>query len=261
MAHGILTDLKYSLVKSIKEIIFRDGEPYVFNGKTLMFKANCSPVKRKYLNHPSDVVRNDVLQINYLESSFKASDVMWDVGSHNGHYAVFAASIVNGENQVFSFEPDLVARQAQMETIELNQLSQKIKLFDFAVSDRDGVIQFVDLGGNSTSHILKNGSAKEGKVNSLKCRSLNSLLDELTAPTFVKIDTEGAEIDILKGASELLKDSSIKFICELHPFAWEDFGVRYSEFTSILETYGRTITLLDDRKSVDDLPYYGTVLF
>ena len=95
----------------------------------------------------------------------------------------------------------------------------------------------------------------------MNCRSLNSLVKELPAPSFVKIDTEGAEIDILKGASELLKNSSVKFICELHPFAWDHFGVTYSEFTDILAAHGRTIKLLDDQKSMSELPYYGTVLF
>jgi FkbM family methyltransferase len=148
-----------------------------------------------------------------------------------------------------------------METIGLNQFNDKIRVFDFAVSDKDGVIQFMDLGGNSNSHIVKNGDSRSDKLTTLNCRSINSLLLELPRPTYVKIDTEGAEIDILRGGSELLKDSSVHFICELHPFAWESFGVQYSEFTSILETYGRKLRLLDDRKSPEDLPYYGTVLF
>jgi|694.fasta_scaffold11882_16 FkbM family methyltransferase len=257
----MLSDLKYSLVKLIKEVVYPKGEPYSFNGRTLKFKANCRPVKRKFLNYPSDVVRNDVLQINYLENTFKPSDILWDIGSHAGHYAVFAASIVKGENQVFSFEPDSSARKSQMETIQLNKFSPKIKVFDFAVSDQDGVIQFLDQGGNANSHILKKDSGEDGKITKMNCRSLNSLLKELPAPSFVKIDTEGAEIDILKGASELLKNSSVKFICELHPFAWDHFGVTYSEFTDILAAHGRTITLLDDRKSLSELPYYGTVLF
>ena len=257
----MLSDLKYSMVKTIKEIIFRNGEPYLFNGQTLKFKANCSPVKRKYLSDSSDVVRNDVLQINYLEVTFKATDILWDIGSHNGHYAVLAASIVKGENQVFSFEPDSTARKAQIGTIQLNQFSKKIQLFDFAVGEKDGVIQFMDLGGNANSHIIKNSGPQSENVTVLKCRSLNSLLLELPKPTFIKIDTEGAEIDILKGGSELLKDTNVKFICELHPFAWGSFGVEYNEFISILESFGRKITLLDDRKKTADLPYYGTVLF
>ena len=102
----------YSTVKIIKKIIYPRGESYSFNGEVLKFKTNFRPVKRKYLNHLSGVVRNDVLQINYLENTFKPSDILWDIGSHAGHYAVFAASIVKGENQVFSFEPDSSARKS-----------------------------------------------------------------------------------------------------------------------------------------------------
>ncbi|MBK8510779.1 MAG: FkbM family methyltransferase [Saprospiraceae bacterium] len=77
----------------------------------------------------------------------------------------------------------------------------------------------------------------------------------------MKIDTEGAEIDILKSASKILQNPSIRFICELHPFAWKKFEVQYHEFENIMKQFNRTITLLDPQKQNSELPYYGTVLF
>ena len=66
---------------------------------------------------------------------------------------------------------------------------------------------------------------------------------------------------MLRGADQLLNDKSVRFICELHPFAWEAFGVSYDEFKNIISDAKRTIQVLDNRNSLNDLPYYGTVLF
>jgi FkbM family methyltransferase len=249
------------LVSSIKKIIYSGGEKYEFGGVELLFMPNTRPVKRKYINDQSDVVRNDVLQIFYMEKNFLPEHVLWDIGSHHGHYSVFAASVVKGKDQVFSFEPDDSARNVQTQNILLNHFDDRVQIFDYVVSGTDGTIHFMDEGGNANSHIVYGDEISAAGTVVRETRCLDSLLNVLPRPDFVKIDTEGAEIDILRGGSRLLSDKNVKFICELHPFAWESFGVKYNEFVDILNRYGRKIELLDNRKQVKDLPYYGTVLF
>lgn len=252
---------RHDLITAFKGIIYSKGEGYVFNNKRLLFTAGSRPVKRKYINSESDVVRNDVLQINYFEQNFKPEHVLWDIGSHNGHYSIFAASIAKGSNQVFSFEPDSVAREIQIKNIKLNQLKNKVTVSDMAVSDHDGTLHFHALGGNSNSHIIKDDNFSDSNTIEVKTKAINTLAKELPTPTYVKIDTEGAEIDILCAAGILLENKSITFICELHPFAWESFNVNYNDFLEILKKYNRQVKLLDSRKKMEDLPYYGTVIF
>lgn len=178
-----------------------------------------------------------------------------------GIIAFFSASVVGGNNQVFSFEPDVAASKIQEVNISLNNFQHKIKLFKIAVSNTNGVLLFDAQDGNSTSHIIKYKQEGKGTVVEVSTKTIYTLLQELPEPTFIKIDTEGAEIDILKTADKLLANSNIKFICELHLFAWAGFAVQYEEFTVILKKYNRTLSLLDTNKQLSDLPYYGTVLF
>ena len=252
---------KHDIIKRIKKIIVGDTEQYNFNNNRLRFLTGSRPIKRKYVNADSDVVRNDVLQINYMEENFKETDILWDIGSHYGHYAIFAASIAKGNGQVFSFEPDAVARKIQERNIELNSFSDKITIFSDAVSNTNGVLYFKELGGNSNSHIVKTDPLTDDHINSVNSVTLDSLAEKLACPTFVKIDTEGAEIDILSKAGSLLKNKNVQFICELHPFAWDAFNVKYETFTNLLKEHGRAITLLDTNKHITGLPFYGTVLF
>jgi FkbM family methyltransferase len=184
---------------------------------------------------------------------------MWDIGAHWGHYSIFGASIAEKNNQIFAFEPDNSARKTLLSNLALNGFEQKVTVFDSLISDIDGELDFLDLGGNSNSHIVKN-SAGQSTVRK-KTRTLNSLLNDLPVPDFIKIDTEGAEIDILRSGSALLNNHKVRFICELHPFAWDEFKVQYSEFQQLVKDSGRTIRLLDEKKQLSDLPFYGTVLF
>jgi FkbM family methyltransferase len=161
---------------------------------------------------------------------------------------------------VYSFEPDKEAREIQHRNIEANDFQNKITILPYAISEKDGYIKFNSMGGNSNSHIVKTEETGENII-TIQTRSINSLLTELPKPTWVKIDVEGAEVDVLRGAGKLLNDKNVRFICELHPFAWETFGVSYDEFMQIIHNCKRTIQVLDNRKSLNDLPYYGTVLF
>ena len=250
-----------ALINSIKKFIFGRTEAYNFNGNRLLFKTGSRPIRRKYRNSENEVTRNDVLQIEYFEKEFGPRDVLWDIGSHFGHYSIFAASVVQGKNQVFSFEPDAYAKEVQVENINLNHLNDKIRIFDCAVSDSNGTLRFKSDKGNSNSHLIKSEFADDVDIISVPTRSIDSLLSELPEPTFVKIDTEGAEIDILQAASNLLQKRNVRFICELHPFIWDTFQVSYDQFDATIKKFGRKLELLDPDKHINDLPFYGTVLF
>jgi len=252
---------RHQVIKKIKRLVLGKTESYIFHDTKLSFASGTRPVRRKYLSSTNDVVRNDVLQIYYFEKYFKPTDTLWDIGSHYGHYSIFAASVATGANQVFSFEPDADARSVQYKNIEFNKLQSKIKVLDLAVSSTDGPLFFHSQGGNSTSHIVNAGEKNSADIIEVQAKTVDALLSELPAPSLVKIDAEGAEIDILRHADKLLANPDIRFICELHPFAWESFGVTYTEFENILRKHNRTIELLDKQKNLADLPFYGTVLF
>ena len=249
---------KHIIALVLKKLFFGKIENYIFNGIKLKFKTGTRPIKRKYLNSSNSVVRNDVLQINYFEQFFTAHDILWDIGSHNGHYAIFAASIVNSNNHVYAFEPDSVAREVLIENISLNKFENKINLLPYAISNVNGFVNFDEQSGNANSRIVKNSNFTNKSVESY---TLNSILNFAPLPTFIKIDVEGAEIDILNEASQLLSSDNIKFIVELHPFAWDEFKVNYNMLLQLLQKYNRDIQPLDPSRNKTDLPFYGTVIF
>jgi hypothetical protein len=75
----------------------------------------------------------------------------------------------------------------------------------------------------------------------------------------VKIDAEGAEIRILKGAKRVLA-SNADVVCELHPYAWPEFGNTFAELKMLVAAAGRHIRYLDRDAEIGDRANYGIVL-
>jgi hypothetical protein len=81
----------------------------------------------------------------------------------------------------------------------------------------------------------------------------------LAVPRCIKIDAEGAEIRILKGAKRVLA-SDAGIVCELHPYAWPEFGNALSELKDLATSAGRRIRYLDQEAEIGEHAEYGTVL-
>jgi Methyltransferase FkbM domain len=82
---------------------------------------------------------------------------------------------------------------------------------------------------------------------------------QLPEPSFVKIDTEGAEIRILQGARKVLA-SRAAILCELHPYAWRQFGNSLQELKDLAAKCGRRIRYLDQDLEIGENADYGIVI-
>ena len=80
----------------------------------------------------------------------------------------------------------------------------------------------------------------------------------LPMPRLVKIDVEGAEIKVLKGARCLLAGDA-DVLCELHPYAWPELGDFLDELKTLARESGRRIRYLDRAEDLGDKAIYGIV--
>ncbi len=108
--------------------------------------------------------------------------------------------------KVFAFEPDPVNYRKCLEKKEETGFKEA-ELFCCGLWSKDGSLMF-DASGKSVSHISESGS-------SIEVRSLDSLLyDERVS--FIKMDIEGAEIEALKGAEEIIKKQKPKLAISIY---------------------------------------------
>lgn len=111
------------------------------------------------------------------------------------------------------------------------------------------------------SGLGRNAFASDVLEYSVKTARLDDYLASrnLGCPAFIKIDTEGAEINILRGALKLLR-SDTTIICELHPYAWDEFSTSFEELLLLVRESGKTIEYLDPAMRIQDGPYYGATI-
>lgn len=142
------------------------------------------------------------------------SDVVYDVGAHAGYYSLLAARTL-GEHRpgghVFAFEPLPVNLKSLRIHVEANRIPN-ISIVPYAVSCESGSMSFDMAGGTGRGHLSVAGKMR---VNTI---SLDDWVFEHNhpPPNFIKIDVEGAELLVLKGALKLLKHYSPRIFLATH---------------------------------------------
>ncbi len=171
-----------------------------------------------------------------------------DVGVGNGTESLYAGV---GAAQYYLVEP----------VPDTKGVVQKIadrldaKFFNIAASDVDGEIEFYlheDVTGSSTLKQIEQDGRINGQLIRVPCRRLDSIITEgIQQPCLLKIDTQGAELSVLKGADGLLKHIDA-IVCEVsfHQFRHDapevgDVILRFKEYGyvpyEILEGHYRSI--------------------
>ena len=242
------------------------GEPIQYGAHKLRYLPGTRPVRLKYINSPDVTVRNDVRQIQFFLDNVKSGDFVLDIGGHFGQYAVLLGSLVSKSGRVISFEPDPEASGTLEQNLELNGLRDRVEIEKVALFDQTGYHSFFSKGADSMSSLARSGlgaNAVSPDVveNRVETKRLDDYLAarDLPSPNFVKLDTEGAEINILKGAPRLLR-SEVTILCELHPYAWEEFGTGFEELLTTVANSGKTIGYLDPSQRIEDGAIYGAAV-
>jgi FkbM family methyltransferase len=186
-------------------------------------KVRVYPYERKYaaslLRRPEDRGPFAVMR-----RVLTRGDVVFDVGANLGFYSTYASRLVGETGTVYAFEPVADTYRRLAETLALNRCNNVIPV-PVAVGDCSGV---------GTMHLF--GSSPVSGLNSLQdsprrnwhgtllfpermvqvpVETLDRLAGMYSVPeiAFCKIDVEGVELQVLRGARELLSGGRIRLLC------------------------------------------------
>lgn len=201
--------------------------------------------------------------IAWLKQWLKPGDSFWDIGANWGLLSIPVARIVGTSGRVIAVEPSSSNLAWLKRHISLNQCENIISVLEAAVCDRHGGSVTFNLlnEGHSPSNSLMFSSAVNGESPqvsrqiSVPAISLDGLLAEQErAPKLVKIDVEGAELMVLKGATQLLnRDAAPILLLAVHPF-WQYTPEDSQEIVNLLKDAGYRI-LNRHGSSVDTLEF------
>lgn len=243
-------------------------ERVTLGGHRLRYVPGSRPTRLKYRDDPDLIVRNDVRQLEYFCENVRDGETVLDVGANYGQYAVLFAALVGPRGKVVSFEPEPAARDVLERNIAINGFRNRVTVEPLAVFDSAGTHEFFTRPDDSMSSLERAGFGTNSDAADIVQLTVQTVtLDDylaskrLSEPDWLKIDAEGAEVNVLRGASRVL-NSRTKIVCELHPYAWESFGTTYDDLTALVRHAGRELRLLDPSAgaSTDGLQYGAIVI-
>ncbi|HZF97226.1 MAG TPA: FkbM family methyltransferase [Pseudoxanthomonas sp.] len=156
-----------------------------------------------------------------LRELIQPGQIAYDIGANTGYLSLVMAQLVRarGERgQVYAFEPTPSAFRLLVTNSVLNQ-DLPIQAFSLALSDSVGVEPFscfeFDLVSRLGDHSEKYGDAA---VIRTRVETLDHFFTEfaLQPPHFLKIDVEGAELQVLRGGKALLGEYRPTVLVETH---------------------------------------------
>jgi len=151
-----------------------------------------------YLN-PRDRQDDEDFFISYL----REGDIVIDVGANIGTLTLLSASLTKEEGKVYSFEPNSRTYKYLLKNIKLNGFNN-VETFCMALGDKTAIAELADLRSDDMNHILSHKSENIRTIK-IKLSKLDNLLtSSIKRINLLKIDTEGYELFVLKGAENVL---------------------------------------------------------
>jgi FkbM family methyltransferase len=152
----------------------------------------------------------------------KEGDVVIDIGAAFGFYTIIGAKRVGTKGKVVAIEANPSNFEMLNRNIKLNQLTNVISLNNAVYSKETKIKLYLpgeELGHTTYNTVMSDRARTEDKFVEVSANTLDYLLqlNEITDVNWVKIDVEGAEFEVLKGASNVLsKSKDIALLIEVH---------------------------------------------
>jgi FkbM family methyltransferase len=188
---------------------------------------------------------------SFLRSFLKEGMVFVDVGAHLGEHTVLAASIVKDSGAVHAFEARPDTFEILTRNVAMNGF-RNVVAKPWAVWNQNGPCDIEQTSDPSVSVLRPNEKRRSGgpQLLTVNAVSLDSYFEQSGAqkPALIKIDVEGAELQVLQGATGLLSSfEPPAVVVEYGPVNTAAFGYAADEVCTFLRDLGYRINQLTDK--------------
>jgi FkbM family methyltransferase len=182
---------------------------------------------------------NDIGELRFLWTHLQPGMTFLDIGAHHGLYSIVAAKKMGGVGRVVAFEPSARERDRMQHHLRSNKIDC-VTVEPYALAAQEGQAPLaVVVDGYSTMNSLRapvDHAAKQVIVNTM-CLDAYLIQNRIDNVDFLKIDTEGGEVEAFRGAHALLNHIRPLIICEVLDQVTRPWGYAAAEIMSLLRTY------------------------
>jgi FkbM family methyltransferase len=265
-------ELRHHLIASAE---FRDKNPdFAHTNDPTVVIREIAPGVRLFIDLSDHVIGLNILrghyeqdEIRFVRHVLKAGDSAIDVGAHIGFFAMQMAALVGASGRVYAFEPlDANADLLERSIVE-NAFGERLLFRRAAVGAAPGTatltfpLETLNSGG---AYLLRDGTdpLTGNQRRDVPVVALDAL-DMRRPVRLIKMDVEGAEPQVIRGAARLLTEDRPLILSELHPIQLQRAsGVTADEFLAQLGALGyRAHTIKspaearDSKRPADGSPY------
>jgi FkbM family methyltransferase len=208
--------LRSLLEKASRRTVFRRSLPENVGGAQIYVSGSAG---LKYLFKRMTAI--DPILCQLAQEFIRPGNVVWDIGANVGLFSFAAAHLAGNAGKIFAFDADtwLVALLRRSSTIQPGT-SAPVEIVPAAIASSPVELRTFNVAVRSrASNALQGyGYVNAGGVSeqqTVVCLSMDWLAERLPLPDVIKIDVEGAELEVLQGARGLLQRCNPVIICEV----------------------------------------------
>jgi FkbM family methyltransferase len=160
--------------------------------------------------------------VAWIEEFIKPGDVFYDIGANVGAYSLVASKFLQDHVTVYALEPSFSTYNQLCQNILLNDCQRSIFPFMMALNEATGIVEFeyhsLD-AGDAEHRLLSNLTDSQPTSKTVfRQKLLGYSLDDLISrfgflqPTHIKLDVDGAEFAVLRGASRTIRHDALRSI-------------------------------------------------
>jgi len=182
------------------------------------YRIWCS-LDERAICRPILVNRYEEAETRFVEKLLQPGDIVVDAGANVGYFSLLCASLVGEGGRVEAFEPLPYLADALQASVDENGFRSRVRIYRLALADVAGnaLIRHAPRTANfGGAHLALPSPLPEDHVDEA-VRTVR--LDDIFAGSkcrFLKLDVEGAEPRVIRGATRLLADARPVIMSELH---------------------------------------------
>lgn len=228
--NGLVAALQPVYARYLEAVCGRRGLPWHINGEPLRIH----PSTRHLLPH-----ENEPALFAFLREQVMPGQFVLDIGAFLGSYAILEARRVGPEGRVLAFEPSpstfaLLQRHLAMNGLRAPQAEARCAAVGAVVGQRS-LMTWDD-------EPYRNQVAPDGVAGvPVRAVTLDDVLaTEARLPDWIRMDVQGQEFDVLRGARELIHATrgALRIVVETHPDQWPDYGVAPADAHDVFASLG-----------------------
>ena len=144
--------------------------------------------------------------MGFLLHFLREEDLFIDIGANIGSYTILASAHVGAKT--ISFEPVPITFNHLIRNIQINGAHDKVRAFNVAIGSSKGFVEFTSTL-DTTNHVATKDDKETIQVS---IDVLDDILEGKEIPTLMKIDVEGFETEVIKGAEGTLMNERMKAV-------------------------------------------------